>query len=103
MKPLDVDAGFRAPQGSHADAPGNSGGALFDMSGSVVGVVVAQLSVLQNVNFAIQPFMLINFLEVKDVTPKFRFTAKGGLPRRQPPELLALATGTKKLFGRPLI
>jgi hypothetical protein len=26
---------------------------FFDMSGSVVGVVVAQLSVLQNVNFAI--------------------------------------------------
>jgi hypothetical protein len=40
------------------------------MSGSVVGVVVAQLSVLQNVNFAIQPSMVINFLEVKDVTPK---------------------------------
>jgi hypothetical protein len=45
------------------------------MSGSVVGVVVAQLSALpksvpQNVNFAIQPSMVINFLEVKDVTPK---------------------------------
>jgi serine protease Do len=50
--------------------PGNSGGALLDMSGSVVGVVVAQLSVLQNVNFAIQPSMVINFLEVKDVTLK---------------------------------
>jgi len=50
--------------------PGNSGGALLDMSGSVVGVVVAQLSVLQNVNFAIQPSMVINFLEVKAVTPK---------------------------------
>jgi len=50
--------------------PGNSGGALLDMSGSVVGVVAAQLSVLQNVNFAIQPAIVINFLEVKDVTPK---------------------------------
>jgi serine protease Do len=55
--------------------PGNSGGALLDMSGSVVGVVVAQLNALpksvpQNVNFAIQPSMVINFLEVKDVTPK---------------------------------
>jgi serine protease Do len=50
--------------------PGNSGGALLDMSGSVIGVVVSQLSVLQNVNFAIQPSMVINFLEVKDVTPK---------------------------------
>ena len=50
--------------------PGNSGGALLDMSGSVVGVVAAQLSVLQNVNFAIQPAIVINFLEVKDVVPK---------------------------------
>ena len=52
--------------------PGNSGGALLDMSGSVVGVVVAQLSAIpnQNVNFAIQPSMVINFLEAKDVTPK---------------------------------
>src|SRR5262245_24486031 len=50
--------------------PGNSGGALLDMSGSVGGVVAAQLSVLQNVNFAIQPAIVINFLEVKDVTPK---------------------------------
>jgi serine protease Do len=55
--------------------PGNSGGALLDMSGSVVGVVVAQLNALpksnpQNVNFALQPSMVINFLEVKDVTPK---------------------------------
>ena len=40
------------------------------MSGSVVGVVVGQLSTGQNVNFAIQPSMVINFLEVKDVTPK---------------------------------
>ena len=40
------------------------------MSGSAVGVVVAQLSVLQNVNFAIQPAIVMNFLEVKDVTPK---------------------------------
>jgi hypothetical protein len=50
--------------------PGNSGGALLDMSGSVVGIVVTQLSALQNVNFAIQPSMVINFLEAKDVTPK---------------------------------
>jgi len=50
--------------------PGNSGGALLDMSGSVVGVVAAQLTVLQNVNFAIQPAIVINFLEVKDVVPK---------------------------------
>jgi serine protease Do len=54
--------------------PGNSGGALLDMSGSVVGVVVSRLNLAQsapqNVNFAIQPSMVINFLEVKDVPPK---------------------------------
>jgi Trypsin-like peptidase domain len=42
--------------------PGNSGGALLDMSGGVVGLVVAQLNALpqsnpQNVNFALQPSM----------------------------------------------
>jgi serine protease Do len=56
--------------------PGNSGGALVGMSGSVVGVVVAQLnaiakSVPQNVNFAIQPSFVMNFLSVKGATPKY--------------------------------
>jgi serine protease Do len=56
--------------------PGNSGGALVDMSGSVVGVVVAQLnaiakSVPQNVNFAIQPSFVMNFLRVKGAPPKW--------------------------------
>jgi serine protease Do len=65
--------------------PGNSGGALLDMSGSVVGVVVAQLSALpkshpQNVNFAIQPSMVINFLEVKGVTPKLDTSSTGARP-----------------------
>jgi hypothetical protein len=50
------------------------------MSGSVVGVVVSQLNALavmqvdnsvpQNVNFALQVPMVINFLSVKGVTPK---------------------------------
>ena len=46
------------------------------MSGSVVGVVVAQLnaiakSVPQNVNFAIQTPIVLNFLQVKGVPPEW--------------------------------
>jgi serine protease Do len=50
------------------------------MSGNVVGVVVAQINALammqagdsvpQNVNFAIQVPIVLNFLSVKGVTPK---------------------------------
>lgn len=60
--------------------PGNSGGPLLDMSGNVVGVVVGQLnslammqqgnSVPQDINFAIQVPIVLNFLFVKGLTPK---------------------------------
>jgi hypothetical protein len=54
------------------------------MSGRVVGVVVAQINALammqagesvpQNVNFAIQVPIVLNFLSVKGVTPKLEKT-----------------------------
>jgi serine protease Do len=73
--------------------PGNSGGALVDMSGSVVGVVVAQLnavakSVPQNVNFAIQPSFVMNFLSVKGTPPKY--SPNTGI-RRPPSEVCEIA------------
>jgi serine protease Do len=73
--------------------PGNSGGALVDMSGSVVGVVVAQLnaiakSVPQNVNFAIQPSFVMNFLSVKGTPPKYSSSTG---TRRSPTEVCDIA------------
>jgi serine protease Do len=57
--------------------PGNSGGPLLNMSGATVGVVVSQLSAVammqagnsvpQNVNFAIQAPIVVNFLSIKGV------------------------------------
>jgi hypothetical protein len=57
------------------------------MSGSVVGVVVSQLNALavmkidnsvpQNINFAIQVPMVVNFLSIKGITPKLDTTQNG--------------------------
>jgi hypothetical protein len=43
----------------------------------------------QNVNFAIQPSMVINFLEVKDVTPKLDTSSIGA--QRPPSEVCDIA------------
>jgi hypothetical protein len=61
------------------------------MSGRVVGVIVAQLSAIpnQNVNFAIQPSMVINFLSVKGVTPNLDNSSTGA--QRPPSEVADMA------------
>ncbi len=58
-------------------SPGNSGGSLIDKSGNLVGVVVSKLDVLrlaaitgdlaQNVNFAVKPDVVNNFLETSGI------------------------------------
>ena len=64
------------------------------MSGSVVGVVVAQLNAIaknvpQNVNFAIQPSMVMTFLSARGVTPKLDTPSTGS--QRSPSEVADIA------------
>ena len=78
--------------------PGNSGGPLLDMSGSVIGVVEYQLNALlmikvtgnvpQNVNFAIQSPIVVNFLRTKGISPSL---AEAGHKISDPPEVADLA------------
>jgi serine protease Do len=75
---MDDDSRFL--QTSTPVQPGNSGGPLLDMSGNVIGVVEGQLNALtmmkfadsvpQNVNFAIQAAIVVNFLAGKGQAPK---------------------------------
>jgi serine protease Do len=76
--------------------PGNSGGPLLNISGQVVGIVVAQMNALtmmeagqgvpQNVNFAIQVPLVVNFLSIKGGIPKLDET---GVPQALPPSDIA--------------
>jgi len=65
--------------------PGNSGGPLFDMSGNVVGVIVAQLgrkffeadgTLPQNVNFAIKSAVATAFIQASGAEYKTRNSAE---------------------------
>ena len=66
---------------------GNSGGPLLDRGGHVIGVVVAKLAALrvaertggdlpQNVNFAIQGSVVVDFLRRNGVTPRLAVTTQ---------------------------
>lgn len=69
----------RVLQTSTPIQPGNSGGPLLDMRGNVVGVMEFQLNAIklieiannlpQNVNFAIQSAIIVNFLGAKGISP----------------------------------
>jgi S1-C subfamily serine protease len=73
--------------------PGSSGGPVMDTGGQVAGIAVSRLNAVagqaaQNVNFAISSSIAINFLLIKDVTPKIRSTP---VSERLEPEKLAEA------------
>jgi hypothetical protein len=84
--------------------PGNSGGPLLDMSGSIVGMVVAQLNatrmmelgtIPQNVNFAIRTPIITNFLSGKGITPNVSASGSGlvrELPEADVAEIAKRAT-----------
>jgi Trypsin-like peptidase domain len=68
--------------------PGNSGGPLLDKRGNVVGVIVARIEKLQNVNFAIKSSIALNFLSSNGVGAKESETTASELP---PEEIADLA------------
>jgi S1-C subfamily serine protease len=88
----------RVLQTSTPIQPGNSGGPLLDMTGSVVGITEYQLNAVkmleiesslpQNVNFAIQAPIVVNFLVVKGVSPTF---AEKGIKTLEPAAVAEIA------------
>jgi serine protease Do len=90
----------RVLQTSAPIQPGNSGGPLLDMTGSVVGVVEYQLNAIkmievasnvpQNVNFAIRTAIITNFLAIKGVSPSL---AERGQKALEPADVAEIARG----------
>jgi Trypsin-like peptidase domain len=68
--------------------PGTSGGPLLDKRGNAVGVIVARIEKLQNVNFAIKSSIALNFLFSNGVGAKESETMASELP---PEEIADLA------------
>jgi serine protease Do len=78
--------------------PGSSGGPVMDASGQIIGIAMSSLDAVkvvnitgqmpQNVNFAISTSIAVNFLTIKDVTPKVTGTRVG---EKLEPERLAEA------------
>src|SRR5215472_5340230 len=74
-------------------------GALLDMSGSVIGVAVARLdaianSIPQNVNFAIQTPIVVNFLLVKGAASEFGTWSRSARCGRWSSPIPAIPAGT---------
>ena len=72
--------------------PGNSGGPIYDMTGNILGIVVAQLnkfaiakatgSIPENVNFGIKASTLRQFLTSKGIPTKWSARTKAMLPEK---------------------
>jgi serine protease Do len=71
--------------------PGNSGGPVLDMSANVIGMVVSQVSKMQNVNFAVQAPLIINFLSIKGVATKMDNSASKDQRDLSPPDVADIA------------
>ena len=59
------------------ESPGSSGSPVFNKQGLVVGVVVAQKTGAQNLNFAIPAELVVRLLEEARALPKEKYMPRG--------------------------